>query len=67
MVSAITRRINQHAGDLLKILLRQAYLFSPVNAARSHPVALQQIKEQVRKMNLHIEPKHVEDYMSVIG
>jgi len=61
----MTRRINQQAGDVLKCLLRQAYLITPLNALHSYPVSVSLLRDYMRKMKMEL--KHLEEYCIVMS
>ncbi|KAJ2945223.1 hypothetical protein O0L34_g9294 [Tuta absoluta] len=67
MVKAITRRIDENAGELMQQLLVQMYLSSSAWAAESNPAAAPDLRETARvladKPLLH---QHLDQYLKVL-
>ncbi|CAG2066620.1 unnamed protein product, partial [Timema podura] len=53
MVSAMERRIDADAGELMRLLLQQMYLRTEPWAAISNPVPYTELKEVIRKQSSH--------------
>jgi DNA-directed RNA polymerase III subunit RPC3 len=68
MVSAISRRFDDNAGELLKQLLKQMYLRTEAWAATSNPVPFTELREAVRKQSSHtLLGQYIEQYLKVMG
>lgn len=64
-MGAISRRISSQAGEVLRLLLRQAYLVSPANAQKSNAVSYPLLRDNARKAKM--ETKYLEEHLTVIG
>jgi DNA-directed RNA polymerase III subunit RPC3 len=68
MVSAISRRFDDNAGELLRQLLNQMYLRTEAWADTSNPVPFTELREAIRKQSSHpLLGQYVEQYLKVIG
>jgi DNA-directed RNA polymerase III subunit RPC3 len=68
MVSAISRRFDDNAGELLRHLLNLMYLRTEAWAATSNPVPFTEVREALRKQNSHpLLGQYLEQYLKVIG
>ena len=68
MVSAISRRLDDNAGELLRQLLKQMYLRTEPWAATSNPVPFTELRETVRKQNSHpLLGQYVDQYLKIMG
>ncbi|CAH0719198.1 unnamed protein product, partial [Brenthis ino] len=67
MIKAITRRIDENAGELMRVLLEQMYLTSSAWAPESSPVSAVDLRENARRVPdkplLHM---HVDQYLKVL-
>ncbi|PNF18354.1 DNA-directed RNA polymerase III subunit RPC3 [Cryptotermes secundus] len=67
MVSAISRRCDDNAGELLKELLKQMYLRTEAWAATSNPVPFTELREAVRKQSSRpLLGQYIEQYLKVM-
>ncbi|CAH2055868.1 unnamed protein product, partial [Iphiclides podalirius] len=67
MVKAITRRIDDNAGELMRILLQQMYLSSSEWAAESNPTPVIDIRDAVRCLaDRPLLTQHVDHYLRVL-
>ncbi|OWR43464.1 DNA-directed RNA polymerase III subunit RPC3-like [Danaus plexippus] len=65
MIKAVTRRIDDNAGELLKLMLEQMYLSSSSWASDSSPVPLTDLKDGCQRIGENMK-NHVEQYLRVI-
>ncbi|CAK1589198.1 unnamed protein product [Parnassius mnemosyne] len=67
MVKAMTRRIDDNAGELMRLLLQQMYLSSAAWAAESNPTPALDIREAVRRAaDKSLLSQHVDHYLKVL-
>lgn len=67
LVSAITRRFDENAGELLKILLQQMYIRTEPWADVSNPVPFVEVKDVIRKLNTHNQLiVYLDHYLTVL-
>nr|CAD7199031.1 unnamed protein product [Timema douglasi] len=68
MVSAMERRIDANAGELMRLLLQQMYLRTEPWAAVSNPVPYTELKEVIRKQSSHPQlGVYLDQYLKVMG
>ncbi|CAG4960917.1 unnamed protein product [Colias eurytheme] len=67
MIKAMTRRIDENAGEVMRLLLQEMYLSSPAWAEESNPVALGELKEHARRLtDKPLLVQHLEHYLKVM-
>ncbi|KAJ9586990.1 hypothetical protein L9F63_019408 [Diploptera punctata] len=67
MVSAISRRLDDNAGELLRQLLKQMYLRTEPWANTSNPVPFNELREAVRKQSSHpLLGQYVDQYLKIM-
>ncbi|XP_047027290.1 DNA-directed RNA polymerase III subunit RPC3 [Helicoverpa zea] len=68
MIKAITRRIDENAGELMRFLLEQMYLRSPAWAPESSPLCAIELKERCRGVAADRPTLHqfVDQYLKVL-
>nr|CAD7257046.1 unnamed protein product [Timema shepardi] len=67
MVSAMERRIDANAGELMRLLLQQMYLRTEPWAAVSNPVPYTELKEVIRKQSSHPQlGVYLDQYLKVM-
>ncbi|XP_068623119.1 DNA-directed RNA polymerase III subunit RPC3 [Battus philenor] len=67
MVKAITRRIDDNAGELMRILLQQMYLTSAAWAAESNPTPAVELRDAVNRLaDRPLLQQHVDHYLKVL-
>nr|CAD7408582.1 unnamed protein product [Timema cristinae] len=67
MVSAMERRIDADAGELMRLLLQQMYLRTEPWAAVSNPVPYTELKEVIRKQSSHPQlAVYLDQYLKVM-
>ncbi|XP_053616112.1 DNA-directed RNA polymerase III subunit RPC3 [Plodia interpunctella] len=62
MIKAITRRIDEHAGELMRLMLQQMYLSSAAWAAVSNPAPALELRDHCRDQLL----RHRDHYLKVL-
>lgn len=68
MVSAISRRLDDNAGELLRQLLKQMYLRTEPWVATSNPVPFTELREAVRKQSSYpLLAQYVDQYLKIMG
>ncbi|CAG9782262.1 unnamed protein product [Diatraea saccharalis] len=65
MVKAVTRRVDDNAGEVMRLLLQQMYLSSPAWAADSSPAAALELRD--RCADKPMLAQHLDHYLKVIG
>ncbi|XP_045778619.1 DNA-directed RNA polymerase III subunit RPC3 [Maniola jurtina] len=67
MIKAITRRIDENAGELMRLMLEQMYLTSSPWAAESTPVPAIDLREHARRLaDKPLLQQHIDQYLRVI-
>ncbi|XP_021921270.1 DNA-directed RNA polymerase III subunit RPC3 isoform X2 [Zootermopsis nevadensis] len=67
MVSAISRRLDDNAGELLRQLLKQMYLRTEPWVATSNPVPFTELREAVRKQSSYpLLAQYVDQYLKIM-
>ncbi|CAD1477753.1 unnamed protein product [Heterotrigona itama] len=66
IVSAISRRLDENAGELMRQLLFLMYLRTASWAHTSNPIPLTEIKEAVKKINYPLLTHHLDQYLHLI-
>ncbi|XP_075981899.1 RNA polymerase III subunit C [Anticarsia gemmatalis] len=67
MIKAITRRIDENAGELMKFLLEQMYLNSPVWAKESSLVSALDVRDQCRRAtDKPLLQQYLDQYLKVL-
>lgn len=66
IVSAIRRRLDENAGELMRQLLFLMYLRTASWAHTSNPIPLTEIKEAVKKTNYPLLIHHLDQYLHLI-
>ncbi|XP_026736541.1 DNA-directed RNA polymerase III subunit RPC3 [Trichoplusia ni] len=68
MIKAITRRIDENAGELMRFLLEQMYLKSPAWAAESSPLCALELRERCRGLAAErpLLHQYVDQYLKVL-
>ncbi|XP_045453789.1 DNA-directed RNA polymerase III subunit RPC3 [Melitaea cinxia] len=67
MIKAITRRIDDNAGELMRLMLEQMYLTSPAWAVESSPVPAFDLREGVKRMtDRPLLNQHIDQYLKVL-
>ncbi|KAK9294358.1 hypothetical protein QLX08_011001 [Tetragonisca angustula] len=66
IVSAISRRLDENAGELMRQLLFLMYLRTASWAHTSNPIPLTEIKEAVKKINYPLLAHHLDQYLHLI-
>ncbi|XP_043508508.1 DNA-directed RNA polymerase III subunit RPC3 isoform X1 [Frieseomelitta varia] len=66
IVSAITRRLDENAGELMRQLLFLMYLRTASWAHTSNPIPFTEIKEAVKKINYPLLTHHIDQYLHLI-
>ncbi|XP_049878714.1 DNA-directed RNA polymerase III subunit RPC3 [Pectinophora gossypiella] len=66
MIKAITRRIDENAGEAMRLLLQQMYLSSAAWAAESAPVPALELRECCRRLDRPLLHQHLDQYLKVI-
>ncbi|XP_015598717.1 DNA-directed RNA polymerase III subunit RPC3 isoform X2 [Cephus cinctus] len=66
MVSAITKRVDENAGELMRQLLFLMYLRTASWADTSNPIPYSEIKEAVRKINYPLLVQYLDQYLRLL-
>ncbi|CAB3241504.1 unnamed protein product [Arctia plantaginis] len=68
MIKAITRRIDENAGELMRFLLEQMYLNSPAWAPESNPVSALDVRDRCRRAatDKPLLQQYVDQYLKVL-
>ncbi|CAH2088053.1 unnamed protein product [Euphydryas editha] len=67
MIKAITRRIDDNAGELMRLMLEQMYLTSSAWAVESSPVPASELREGVKRMtDRPLLTQHIDQYLRVL-
>ncbi|XP_073954728.1 RNA polymerase III subunit C [Choristoneura fumiferana] len=66
MIKAITRRIDENAGELMRHLLEQMYLSSAAWAPESNPAPALELKERARRGDRPQLHQHLDQYLKVL-
>lgn len=67
LVAAITRRLDENAGELIRIMLQQMYIRTEPWAETSNPIPFLEIKNIVKKLTTHNQlTVYLEHYLTVI-
>lgn len=68
MVKAMERRFDEHAGQLMKELLRLMYLRTETWAAESNPVPIIEIRDAVNKnLDNNYLSSYIDQYLKIMG
>lgn len=68
MIAAITRRIDENAGELMRHLLAQMYLRTEPWAATSNPIPHIELKDAIRKRDSHPQLfQYLDQYLKILG
>jgi hypothetical protein len=68
MVSAISRRLDDNVGELLRQLLKQMYLRTEAWVTTSNPIPFTELREAVRKQSSYpLLGQYVEQYLKIMG
>lgn len=68
MIKAITRRIDENAGELMRFMLEQMYLNSPAWAQESNPVAALDVRDRCRHAgnDKPLLQQYVDQYLKIL-
>ncbi|CAL7945226.1 unnamed protein product [Xylocopa violacea] len=66
IVSAMRKRLDENAGELIRQLLFLMYLRTASWADTSNPIPLVEIKDAVRKVNYPLLTQHLDQYLRLI-
>ncbi|OAD61408.1 DNA-directed RNA polymerase III subunit RPC3 [Eufriesea mexicana] len=66
IVSAMNRRLDENAGELIRQLLFLMFLRTASWADTSNPIPLTEIKDAVRKTNFPLLTQHLDQYLRLI-
>ncbi|KOC66231.1 DNA-directed RNA polymerase III subunit RPC3 [Habropoda laboriosa] len=66
IISAMHKRLDENAGELMRQLLFLMYLRTASWADTSNPIPLTEIKEAVRKINYPVLAQHLDQYLRLI-
>ncbi|CAK9804650.1 DNA-directed RNA polymerase III subunit RPC3 [Anthophora plagiata] len=66
IVSAMHKRLDENAGELMRQLLFLMYLRTASWADTSNPIPLTEIKDAVRKVNYPLLAQHLDQYLRLI-
>ncbi|XP_012279984.1 DNA-directed RNA polymerase III subunit RPC3 isoform X2 [Orussus abietinus] len=66
VISAITKRLDEDAGELMRQLLYLMYLRTASWADTSNPVPCSEIREAVKKLNYPLLTQYLDQYLRVI-
>ncbi|XP_061717107.1 DNA-directed RNA polymerase III subunit RPC3 [Cydia pomonella] len=66
MIKAITRRIDENAGELMRLMLEQMYLSSAPWAAESNPAPAPDLRASCRRVDRPLLQQHLEHYTRVL-
>lgn len=68
MISAIERKIDANAGECMKFILQQMYLYSKPWISYSNPISLVDIKHLIEARSLNLElMKYLDQYISILS
>lgn len=68
MISAIERKIDANAGECMKFILQQMYLYSKPWISYSNPISLVDIKHLIDAKSLNLElMKYLDQYISILS
>lgn len=67
MASAITRRFDENAGQLMKRMLDLMYLRTAEWKDTSNPIPYVEIKDAIRKLNYPTLIQYLDQYLCLIG
>ncbi|XP_018336281.2 DNA-directed RNA polymerase III subunit RPC3 isoform X2 [Agrilus planipennis] len=67
IISAITKKIDENAGELMKTFLEQMYIRTTAWADTSNPIPIQEVKNVIKKKNsLHVLSAFLDQYINVM-
>lgn len=68
IVAAVTRKIDENAGELMRLLLQQMYIRTTPWVPISNPVPILEVKDLVKKQNTHQQLiSFFEQYVNILG
>jgi len=67
LISAVKRRVDNHGGELMRLLLQLMYVRTDPWVPSSNPLPYSEIKDLVRKASNPTLSQYLDQYLGVLG